>query len=810
MPLGGGLYSGLVAKRQYTFDELVVDKKARDSLPLPQLHAFVEKVVALTKGLGTHNIPSNPADLAHQLTGGKWYHAPHLDYLSSKLVALSKRQIEGLIVCMPPRHGKSTLIDVYFPTWWLARNPMDQVAMAGYGENFARDWGGKVRDIIIEHGAKLNLEVRKDKMAADEWRLTSGGGMLTVGVEGGLTGKGANLLIIDDPIKNEEEALSKVYRERIWNWWQATASTRMEPGGVFLIVACLTGDTPILRGDGTETPLRAIRPGDAVATYVDGEIAEATVKHWINHGPDRVFAIRTKSGSLVKANARHPFLVERAGVIEWRRTATLRKGDAILKATGVSGVGLSAQQMGVPFPSAARDSAPATTTRNGGKKGFVHHLSTRVADVMHTCAAATASALRNTLGFLLPKQAGVVFAGSPLLGETHELGSSSSIIATRRAGSAGCFATSATSLLATGEHQSFSKQQQRIYAVIPDPIESITDAGVEDVFDIQVDPTENFIANGLVSHNTRWHEDDLIGRLLNDMPPNFEVVSFPALAGESDILGREPGEMLWPQRFYDDPNYAKRRFKLTDYWWSALYQQRPSPEGGGILKEDDWQFYHALPEGIDQWIQSWELSLKDTALNDFSVGQVWARKGASNYLVKSVRGHFSLQQVADHMRAFTREFPKALAKLVEDTALGPALKQTLQHEVAGIVPIIPKGSKRSRAEAIVPLMQAHNVYVPGDSVNDCPKWVKDLIGECSSFPKGTHDDQVDTTTQALAYLQPSVWHHDAEVAEKAKEASMPEMTPPMIRKTLFQQQIDKMKKATDKRYAPRRRLRAMW
>lgn len=538
-----------MARKQYTVEELLLDKKARDSLPLPQFHAFVEKVIALTRGMGTNKIPATPADLAHKLSGGRWMHAPHLDYLSNRLVALYKRQIEGLIVSMPPRHGKSTLIDVNYPAWWLAQSPMDRIALAGYGESFARDWGGKVRDIVIEHGASvLNLELSRDKQAADDWALTTGGGMITVGVEGGLTGRGANLLIIDDPIKNEEEALSEVYRNRIWNWWQATASTRLEPNAVVLLVA------------------------------------------------------------------------------------------------------------------------------------------------------------------------------------------------------------------------------------------------------------------------TRWHEDDLIGRLLRELPTRYEVVSFPALAGENDILGREPEEMLWPARFYDDPGYAKRRAKLSPYWWSSLYQQKPSPEGGGVLKEDWWQFYRPgdLPVDMDQWIQSWELSLKDNKTNDYGVGQVWGRKGSRNFLLAQVRDHFSLAGVCAAMKQFTHDYPKALAKLVEDTAMGPALKQTMQHSVAGIIPIIPKGSKRARAEAVVPLLQAGNVYLPGNSVDDCPKWVKEFIAECSSFPKGSHDDQVDTTTQALAFLQPSVWHHDAEAAEKAKMESMPELTPMLARKMMFQQHIDKMKKETDKRFAPRKRLRAMW
>lgn len=137
---------------------------------------------------------------------------------------------------MPPRHGKSELISKYFPVWFLNWWPHLNVILASYEATFAAEWGRKARDIIEANPDKLMVRIRPDARAANNWVTNRGGGMRTAGVGGPITGRGANILIIDDPIKNSEEANSPVIREKLWDWYRSTVRTRVMPGGGIVIV----------------------------------------------------------------------------------------------------------------------------------------------------------------------------------------------------------------------------------------------------------------------------------------------------------------------------------------------------------------------------------------------------------------------------------------------------------------------------------------------------------------------------------------------------------------------------------------------
>jgi len=174
------------------------------------------------------------------------YQAPrHLKFLAEKLEAVERGEITRLIVSMPPRHGKSWMCSRFFPSWFLSRNPEKAVMLGSYGASFAKKWGGRCKELVGNNGhlfAKksnngLPVMVRKDTSAKDEWGIESHeGGMMTAGVGGAFTGYGADLLIIDDPCKNSEEANSEVQREKVWDWYDSTAHSRLEPGGAVVII----------------------------------------------------------------------------------------------------------------------------------------------------------------------------------------------------------------------------------------------------------------------------------------------------------------------------------------------------------------------------------------------------------------------------------------------------------------------------------------------------------------------------------------------------------------------------------------------
>ena len=179
-----------------------------------------------------------PAGTASYITKGKWALAPHLSILNHKLMEAASGRIRKLMVTMPPRHGKSMLTSQYFPAWYIGTMKSKRVILASYEADFAAGWGRKVRDTLAEHGKEIfNVEINNNSSAAFRWDLKGfKGGMDTAGVGGPMTGKGADLLIIDDPVKNNEQAMSASYREKMFDWYRSTALTRLEPGGSVIII----------------------------------------------------------------------------------------------------------------------------------------------------------------------------------------------------------------------------------------------------------------------------------------------------------------------------------------------------------------------------------------------------------------------------------------------------------------------------------------------------------------------------------------------------------------------------------------------
>lgn len=154
---------------------------------------------------------------------------PHQRLVSDAIVeadlGLNKNHI---IVSMPPRHGKSEIISRRTVAWYLGKYPSRKVGIAGYGANFAKDWGRKVRNDVESHEDLFGWELRNDTQAADLWRTTEGGEVWTAGINSGASGRGAHLLVMDDPIKDFKDANSPVYRENVWQEWQRVFSARVE------------------------------------------------------------------------------------------------------------------------------------------------------------------------------------------------------------------------------------------------------------------------------------------------------------------------------------------------------------------------------------------------------------------------------------------------------------------------------------------------------------------------------------------------------------------------------------------------------
>lgn len=271
---------------------------------------------------------------------------------------------------------------------------------------------------------------------------------------------------------------------------------------------------------------------------------------------------------------------------------------------------------------------------------------------------------------------------------------------------------------------------------------------------------------------TRWHEDDLAGRILaSEDGPNWTVINLPAEAEADDVLGRPIGAALCPQR-YDLEALAEIKKVLMPRNYNALYQQRPSAVEGAILKRHWWRFWQPrgqtlppvrvrLADGelfecpveditvMEGQLQSWDMNFKDGNDNSFVVGQVWGWRGANRYLLDQTRGHFDFPATLQQVRRMSDAWPNTAAKLIEEKANGAAVIQSLRNEIPGIIGVQVDTSKEARVHGIAPTVESGNVLLPHPHI---APWVNDYLDEMTSFPNGAHDDQVDTTTQALNRL----------------------------------------------------------
>jgi len=500
----------------------------------------------------------SPAALAVTLTRGSaqpWVPSKYHWLLSDELVRLYRRepgQPSILLVMMPPQHGKSTETSQWFPAWALALEPSTRIILCSYGLNLAAKFGRATRQIIETNYPMLGTSVLEDSRAAHRWGTRDGGGMECRGVGGGISGFGFDIGIVDDPVKDAQDAQSQIIRDNLWDWWQQAFLTRRSPTAIIVVVM------------------------------------------------------------------------------------------------------------------------------------------------------------------------------------------------------------------------------------------------------------------------TRWHEDDLIGRILQTSPEKCRVLRLPALAEEGDPLGRLPGEGLWPERypldFYEDVRRKSPRV------FNALYQQRPTaPEGSGI-RRDWWRYYTERqdPSSFDRIIQVWDPTFKDVDSSDFVAGGVIGIRREDSYLLDATHARLDTPKTIRAIQEMRRRWPTAKRILIEETASGPAIIQLLQHTVPGILPVrTGNRSKETRlnwgVNSVSGYIEAGHFYLPREIRPDEEEAIdppdpglceiaQKLVNEAAAFPYGEHDDLVDMLVHGVQHLMPASWSA-ARREQKALAQNEPVDLVALHRKQLQ----DAITKRMDALYEDRRR-----
>ena len=700
------------------------------------------------------------------------YETPaHLELLAEKLEAVERGEIKRLMVFMPPRHGKSNQASEVFPAWYLGRKPDRQVMFTTYAQDLADGFGRKVRNAVADprHVRSFPDSVlSEDSQSAKRFNTTAGGAYYAVGVGGPVTGRGADLLLLDDPLKNREEADSKLIRDKLWDWYASTAYTRLMPGGAVVLVQCMVGDTLVTMADGAQKELRDIRPGDYVATFDNWRLGASRVLNWANQGADKTYSIKTSSGTIVRANERHPFLVARNGSPEWIKVRDLRIGDRVVRVIGASGEGLNAPLMVATSQPSAKGFVAPTTTSICGQAGIDRRLSTQRHDTKRGSSAGTESTRKSSTGCLQSRADVAPSAASRRVKTSAPIGAESSAltIATTPASQEGCYATTATSQLDTSQTRQSLSEPPSTCDFTTEAVLEIVEAGVEDVFDIQVERTENFIANGLVSHNTRWHEDDLAGRLLNG-PEQWEVVNLPALAEDRDELGREPGEALWPER-YDEHALERIRSTIGEREFIALYQQRPAPLDGAMFRRD-WIKRGKAPRAGVHVAMGVDLALSTKTSADYTAIVVMSRDEFGKlYVLDAVRERVDFPGALRLIRQMAEKWnPRQIA--IEQVAYQAVVVQELLRQTTlPIKGVTPDKDKVTRAQPLALRYEQGLV-----SHEQLPSWFED---ELLAFPQGAHDDSVDALVYAYqAVMRMTRYDDGISTAVARYEALDPEM-----------------------------------
>lgn len=693
-----------------------------------------------------------PHSFAERASEGKWVAYPHLRYISSKIGPALLRGGGRFIVTCPPRHGKSQLISNWVPTWYLHNFPRKKVILASYALEFASKWGAQVKENLTENRL-IQTSISTTTKAKKKFATLQGGQMICAGVGGPITGEGADLFIIDDPIKNYRDAMSELVREGHKDWYRSVVRTRLEPNASVVILQCMTGDTQVLMSDGTEKSLGEIKVGDSIATYENGHVATSTIKNWKCCGPDKVYTIRTILGKTVKANERHPFLVCRNGKLEWVRLRDLKVNEKMIR-VGARCEGSCAQDVDVESQRNAKVFVCPTTIKQNGHLDIDHPPLIQNTKEQSICDIDTELLLKITTECLESKMA-IAQSVANLQETTLQNIGSKDCVLTIAMGQEKSELYSVTTAISSLNTATMKKHYSKLLSIYEDTIVEIVEAGHEDVFDIEVDRTENFIANGLVSHNTRWHEDDLAGWLsttLVEDDPNktpWVIINLPAICeDENDPLGRSIGEPLCPER-YDVKALDSVRSDLENLIWSALYQQRPTSLQGNIILKDWLKFYDALPDRLDEEMICADLTFKEGTTTDFTVIECWARKGADIFLKDQIRARMGFPDQIEGIRTMAKRHPNAYIKQIEEAANGAAVISMLKKEVMGLVPVKPMTSKQARLAAVSPLYQAGNVHYPNPKMNS---WVNINIAEILNFPNAKHDDTVDVASMAVSYL----------------------------------------------------------
>jgi len=392
---------------------------------------------------------------------------------------------------------------------------------------------------------------------------------------------------------------------------------------------------------------------------------------------------------------------------------------------------------------------PHTTTQKDGKMVTADALQNY--EELRALNRGTGLLSKSTMQWSKNKAASAQFAKSHHLIKTQEhigTGSSASTTATTQEKSEGYCATIATSLLDTEKHQKYLSELRRISDFTTDQILTITPDGEAEVFDVEIDRTENFIANGVVSHNTRWSLRDLTAQVLetaakNNKADQWEVFEFPAILPS--------GKPLWPQ-YWSKDELETVKASIPVAKWQAQYMQDPTSDENAIIKRQDWRIWEAeRPPPVEYIIMAMDTAFEARKSADYSAAVffgVWNNDddgGQPNLiLLNAWRDKLEFPELKAKTLEMYKEWePDSI--IIEKRASGAPLIYELRRMGIPVGEFTPSrgNDKITRLNAIADIFASGKVWRPDT------RWAEEVVDEMAAFPNARNDDYVDATSLCL-------------------------------------------------------------
>jgi predicted phage terminase large subunit-like protein len=259
----------------------------------------------------------------------------------------------------------------------------------------------------------------------------------------------------------------------------------------------------------------------------------------------------------------------------------------------------------------------------------------------------------------------------------------------------------------------------------------------------------------------RIHEDDLVGRLLE--AGGWTHLNLPAIApekasielGNGRVWHRNPGDVLHPAR---EPLEVLERTRQTvgSYIFSAQYLQNPVPQGGGIVPWEWFKTYEEEPDTVpgELIVQSWDTATTTHDTSSFSVCTTWVYQNGNSYLLDVYRNKLNYPDLRRHVEQHAHEWRADLLIIEQHSGSLPLIQSLVEETNLHFTGLKPEKSKADRMLTVTPAIEAGRVKIPAEA-----EWLAEFRHELMAFPKGKHDDQVDSLSQYLIWERERLYEY---------------------------------------------------